>query len=162
MVMSLWPRFLAHTVGRSSPSCWEGPNDFLFSVSSETRKAEVRGSSDSVAVFKLRRHSSSLRLSLSLLTNTLPGPSASEVTTVRRYTNLFIIIITRQKPSLKSMGEAHFRTPPLRNPSTNFDLMLNILLRPPRELMCKIWLESIRPLRICACVKKHGLCGFFY
>jgi len=27
--------------------------------------------------------------------------------------------------------------------------------------MCKIWLESIRPLRICACVKKHGLCGFF-
>ena len=23
--------------------------------------------------------------------------------------------------------------------------------------MCKIWLESIRPLRICACVKKHGL-----
>jgi len=39
-------------------------------------------------------HSSSLRLSLlSLLTNTLPGPSASEVTTLRRYTNLFIIII---------------------------------------------------------------------
>jgi len=33
------------------------------------------------------------RLSLlSLLTNTLPDPSASEVTTVRRYTNLFIII----------------------------------------------------------------------
>jgi len=29
-------------------------------------------------------------------------------------------------------------------------------------LMCKIWLESIRPLRICACVKKHGLCGFFF
>jgi len=39
-------------------------------------------------------HSSSLRLSLlSLLTNTLPGPSASEVTTLWRYTNLFIIII---------------------------------------------------------------------
>jgi len=37
---------------------------------------------------------SSLRLSLlSLLTNTLPGPSASEVTTLWRYTNLFIIII---------------------------------------------------------------------
>ena len=35
-----------------------------------------------------------LRLSvLPLLTNTLPGPSASEVTTLRRYTNLFIIII---------------------------------------------------------------------
>jgi len=28
-----------------------------------------------------------------LLTNTLPGPSASEVTTLWRYTNLFIIII---------------------------------------------------------------------
>ena len=40
------------------------------------------------------RHSSSPRLSLlSLLTNTLPGPSASEVTTLRRITNLFIIII---------------------------------------------------------------------
>ena len=40
------------------------------------------------------RHSSSLGLSLlSLLTNTLPGPSASEVTTLRRYTNLFIITI---------------------------------------------------------------------
>ena len=40
------------------------------------------------------RHSSSLGLSLlSLLTNTLPGPSASEVTTLWRYTNLFIIII---------------------------------------------------------------------
>jgi len=39
-------------------------------------------------------HSSSLRLSLlSLLTNTLPGPSTSEVTTLWRYTKLFIIII---------------------------------------------------------------------
>jgi len=37
---------------------------------------------------------SSLGLSLlSLLTNTLPGPSASEVTTLWCYTNLFIIII---------------------------------------------------------------------
>ena len=40
------------------------------------------------------RHSSSLRLFLlSLLTNTLPGPSTSEVTTLWRYANLFIIII---------------------------------------------------------------------
>ena len=39
-------------------------------------------------------HSSSLGLSLlSLLTNTLSVPSASEVTTLWRYTNLFIIII---------------------------------------------------------------------
>ena len=30
---------------------------------------------------------------LSLLTNTLPGPSASDVTTLWHYTNLFIIII---------------------------------------------------------------------
>ena len=34
----------------------------------------------------------------------------------------------------KSMGEAHFRTPPLRNPSTNFDVMSNILLRPPQRV----------------------------
>ena len=33
------------------------------------------------------------RLSLPLRTNTLPGPSASEVTNLWRYTNLFIIII---------------------------------------------------------------------
>ena len=63
---------------------------------------------------------------------------------------------------LKSMGEAHFRTPPLRNPSTNFDVMSNILLRPPRELMSKIWLESIRPLRMCACVKKNTVCVDFF
>ena len=53
-------------------------------------------SSDSVAVFL----SLGLRLSffprlslLSLLTNTLPGPSASEVTTLWRYTNPSIIIM---------------------------------------------------------------------
>jgi len=40
------------------------------------------------------RHSSSLRLSLlSLLTNTLPGHSASEVTTLWHNTNLLIIVI---------------------------------------------------------------------
>jgi len=35
------------------------------------------------------RHSYFPRLSLSLLTNTLLGPSASKVTTLWRYTNLF-------------------------------------------------------------------------
>ena len=47
------------------------------------------------AVFKSRLKTFfSSRLSLlSLLTNTLPGPSASEVTTLWRYTNLLIIII---------------------------------------------------------------------
>jgi len=41
------------------------------------------------------RESSSPRLSLlSLLTNTLPGHSASEVTHLRHYKNLFIIIFT--------------------------------------------------------------------
>jgi len=50
----------------------------------------------------LEIHSSSPRLSLlSLLTNTLPDPSASEVTTLWRYTNVFIIIIIiRQKAEL--------------------------------------------------------------
>ena len=52
--------------------------------------------SDSVAIFKSRlkiflfSHWLSL---LPVLTNTPPGPSASEVTTLWRYTNLFIIII---------------------------------------------------------------------
>jgi len=33
---------------------------------------------------------------------------------------------------------------------------------PPRESMCKIWLQSIQPLPRCACVKKPGLgVGFF-
>ena len=51
-------------------------------------------SGDSVAVFKSMGDSSFPRLSLiSLLTNMLPGPSASEVTTSWRNTNLFIIII---------------------------------------------------------------------
>jgi len=61
----------------------------------------------------------------------------------------------------KVNGRPIFAPPPLRNPSTNFDIMSNILLRPPRELMCKIWLESIRPLRICACVKKHDFVWIF-
>ena len=58
------------------------------------------------------RHSSSLRLSLlSLLTNTLPGPSASEVTTLWRYTNLFIIIIIIIiSLSLKTATESLLRT----------------------------------------------------
>ena len=39
--------------------------------------------------------------------------------------------------------------------------MSNILLRPSRQLMCKLWLESIRPLRTCACVKKTRFCVDF-
>ena len=42
----------------------------------------------------LHRTLFSPRFSLrSLITNTLPGPSVSEVTTLWRYTNLFIVII---------------------------------------------------------------------
>jgi len=51
-------------------------------------------SSDSVAVLKLKTFLFSQAFSSSsTLTNTLPGPSASEVTTLWHYTNLFIIII---------------------------------------------------------------------
>ena len=59
----------------------------------------------------------------------------------------------------KVNGRGQFTHPP--KPSTNFDVMSNILLRPARELMCKIWLESILPLRICACVK-NTFCGDFF
>ena len=52
-------------------------------------------SSDSVAVFKSRLKTFLFsRAVLPLLTNTLPGPSAPEVTTWWRYSNLFIIIIS--------------------------------------------------------------------
>jgi len=50
-------------------------------------------SSDSVAVFKSRLKTFLFSQAFSLLTNTLPDPSASEVTTLWHYTNLFIIII---------------------------------------------------------------------
>jgi len=47
-----------------------------------------------LSTFTTERHSSSPRLSLlSLLTNTLPGPSASEVTTLWRYTNLYLLLL---------------------------------------------------------------------
>jgi len=49
------------------------------------------------------------------------------------------------KPMLKSMGEAKICTPARPEP-------LDQSLCPPRELMCKIWFESIQPLRLCACV----------
>jgi len=57
-----------------------------------------------------------------------------------------------------------FAPPPLRNRSTNSDVMSNILLGPPRELMRKIWLGSIRPcpLRICTFVKKARFVLIFF
>jgi len=59
-------------------------------------------------------------------------------------------------------GRGPFSHPTTPKPLNQFRCHSTILLpRPPRELMCKIWLESIQPLRICACVKKHVLCGFF-
>ena len=47
---------------------------------------------------------------------------------------LFLLDAQPITSKLKSMGEAHFRTEPLRNPSTNFDVMSNILLRPPQRV----------------------------
>ena len=46
-----------------------------------------------MSVFKLRLKTFLFSQAFSLLTDTLPGPSASEVTTLRRHTNLFIIIL---------------------------------------------------------------------
>jgi len=56
----------------------------------------------------------------------------------------------------------NFAPSPLPHPWTNFDITSNISLRPPRESMCKIWLESVRPLHFCACVKKHGFVWIFF
>jgi len=57
--------------------------------------------SDSVAVFKsgLKTFLFSRAFSFPSSHSTLPGPSASEVTTLWRYTNLFIIIIIILKPT---------------------------------------------------------------
>jgi len=72
--------------------------------------------SDSVAVFKLKLKtflfSQAFSSLLSLLTNTLPGPSASEITTLWRYTNLFIIIII-----IRSRVQCHI--PWIRGPPSN-------------------------------------------
>ena len=46
---------------------------------------------------------------LSLLTNTLPGPSASEVTTLWRYANLFIIIIIFYTPGSIDPGVKNYK-----------------------------------------------------
>ena len=56
----------------------------------------------------------------------------------------------------------NFEPLPLPNPRTNLDAASNISLRPPRESMCKIWLKSIQPLPLCACVKKRGLAWVFF
>jgi len=52
---------------------------------------------------------------------------------------------------VNGIGEISHPSPP--NPWTNLDAASNISLRPPRESMCKIWLNSIQPLPLCACVK---------
>jgi len=41
------------------------------------------------------------------LTNTLPAPSASEVTTLCRYTNLFVIIIIIIRPYMTRVSIIH-------------------------------------------------------
>ena len=43
-----------------------------------------------------------------------------------------------------------------------FRCLANYITMSPRESMCKIWLESIRPLQICACVKKHVFVWIFF
>jgi len=57
--------------------------------------AENVANSGTVTVFKsrLKTFLFSRAFSLPLLSSTLPGPSASEVTSLRRYRNTFIIIL---------------------------------------------------------------------
>ena len=49
----------------------------------------------------------------------------------------------------------------ISQPWTNFDTTSNVSLRPPRESMCKIWLESFPPLHFCSSVKEHGFVWIF-
>ena len=58
---------------------------------------------------------------------------------------------------LDANGRGNFRTPTLRNPQP----ISMSMSTSPRELMCKIWMESIQPLRICACVKNTFCVDFF-
>jgi len=72
-------------------------------------------SSDSVAVFKLRLKTFLFSQAFSPFSahyNTLPGLSASEVTTLRRYTNLFIIIIIirNRRQAGRNARRTHSRT----------------------------------------------------
>jgi len=63
---------------------------------------------------------------------------------------------------LKTTGEAHFRTQPLRNPSTDFDVMLNILLRPPKgvDVQNLVGIDSaVTDLRM---REKNTFCVDFY
>jgi len=43
-----------------------------------------------------------------------------------------------------SIGEANFRTPTPPKPLNQFQCHVKYITTSPRELMCKIWLESIR------------------
>ena len=55
------------------------------------------------------------------------------------------------------MGEAHFRTPPLRNPSTNFDVMFPQGVDVPNLVGFELAVTDLRMRE-----KNTILCGFFY
>jgi len=52
------------------------------------------------------------------------------------------------------MGAAKFHSLPLANPWTIIEYRFRYITSLPRESMCKIWLELIQPLWICACWTK--------
>ena len=61
---------------------------------------------------------------------------------------------------LKSVGEANFSTPTLRNPTTDFDIMSNILLRP--QGVCHGRVRTCRPMGACIArqvISIGGVCG---
>jgi len=62
---------------------------------------------------------------------------------------------------LKWMGEANFRTPPIRNPSTNFDIMSDILLRPPKSWCAKFGWNRFGRYGSAHAWKKHDFVWIF-
>jgi len=64
---------------------------------------------------------------------------------------------------IKSMGEAKFLTPAPSNPQNQYVYRFNYITMSMQAVdVCKIWFESIQPLRICARVEKNVSVWIFF
>ena len=79
-----------------------------------------------------------------------------------RKTDMSRVCAVAQYAVLEANGRGQFSHPTPPKPLNQFRCHVKYITTSPRELMCKIWLESIRPLRICACVKKTRFVWIFF